>query len=666
MRNVLRLMGLAGIVLAFSPACSTKQSGQIMLAVQTDMSLPKDIDRVRIEVTRADSGAIIYQNDFERLGTEKSIRLPATLGVTAPEDETVAIKLRVIATHGSDEEETVRVLREIVTKIPTDRVATLPVSLEFLCNGSGEAERDQNNKIKRDSSGVVIVKNSCPDERTCVAGLCVVNEVPPESLPVYVKEQVFGGGTGSGDGRCFDTSTCFNDSTEVALDLDAFRASKETVCEVAATGDVNIALRTQGGGICGRTGCFVALDEGGPSGWKPGSAGKIALPAGVCAKAIAGEVVGLVTAPVDGARCQKKQISLPTCGPWSATDPSASVPDSKEPTLVAPGQIRPAALAIADKQIVWTNRGTFDENGDTNGDGTVKIVPIEGGQPLTISSSSAKVSPQGIAVDSDRRFILWTNAGKVNSGNQEITWASYAYPGVIPVSHQLLEVGVRPEGIAMSGSTVYWTDSQSSKVFQIGTKLSGEDLGASSSTPDELASPSPSSTSPFGIAAVGKAVCWTYQDKLGSGEGVVACSLDGKPVTVATQQHTPRSIAMSPDGTTVYWANFDALPGGGIWEATITGTSVSAPVLVAPEDNPAGLAVDADGETLFWTSRSLGFVNMAKKTMKGYVVSPLNEKKQLHPGSIAVTADTVFWINEGTDNPPKGAAPDGAIMKVAR
>ena len=103
MRNVQRLMGIAGIVLACAPACSTKQSGQIMLAVQTDMSLPKDVDRVRIEVTRADSGSVIFKRDFERLGTDKAIRLPATLGITAPEEASTAIVIRVIATQGSDE-----------------------------------------------------------------------------------------------------------------------------------------------------------------------------------------------------------------------------------------------------------------------------------------------------------------------------------------------------------------------------------------------------------------------------------------------------------------------------------------------------------------------------------------------------------------------------------
>ncbi len=62
-----------------------------MLAMQTDMSLPKDIDRVRIEVTYTDTGAFAYQRDFERLGNAEGIRLPATLGFVASEEASKAI-----------------------------------------------------------------------------------------------------------------------------------------------------------------------------------------------------------------------------------------------------------------------------------------------------------------------------------------------------------------------------------------------------------------------------------------------------------------------------------------------------------------------------------------------------------------------------------------------
>ena len=666
MRNVQRLMGIAGIVLACAPACSTKQSGQIMLAVQTDMSLPKDVDRVRIEVTRADSGSVIFKRDFERLGTDKAIRLPATLGITAPEDASAAIVIRVIATQGSDE--SVRVLREIATTIPTDRVATLPITLEFLCNGSGEVERDKNtNKVKRDASGVVLVKSTCPDQQTCVAGLCAPSKVPSEDLPDYAQKRIFGGGTGSGDGACFDTSTCFAGGSDVVLDLDAFRVSK--ICKAPATGDINIALRTQGGGICGASGCFVALDAGGPSGWTAGDDGKILLPAGVCAKAIAGDVVGLVTAPVGTDTCQKKQSSIPTCGSWSASGSDGSAPDPKQPTLVAPGQTNPVALAIADSKIVWTSRGTFDTSGNPNSDGSVKIVPFEGGQPLTIAAGQA--SPHDIAVDAGRRFIVWTNAG-----SQQIMWASFADASLTPVGNPLKIDGLlQPEGITVNNPTLYWTDLAGQKVFAIETDnaASSDDLViASNAKPVELLPPSPPGSSPRGIAAAGKAVCWTYEDKLMTSEGVVACSLSNQTVAIATKQRTPRAIVMSVDAngnaTSVYWANFDArskdplLPGGGIWKVDLSGMSPGAPVSIAEEDYPAGLAVDSDG-TLFWTSRSSAGAVMMKK---GDATPTVLVEDQRNPGAIVVTDDTVFWINEGTTNPPEGAVPDGAIMKVAK
>jgi hypothetical protein len=669
MRNVQRLMGLAGIVLACAPACSTKQSGQIMLALQTDMSLPKDIDRVRIEVTHADSGAEIFKKDFERLGTDKAIRLPATLGITASEGVSTAVRVRVIATQGSDD--SVRVLREIVTTIPTDRTAILPITLEFLCNGSGEAERDMNsNKVKRDASGVVLVKSTCPDkQQTCVAGVCAPIEVPSQDLPDYVEEKVFGGGTGNGDGGCFDTATCFANGSDVVLDLEAFRTSNKTVCKAAATGDINIALRTQGGGICGPSGCFVALDAGGPSGWTAGNAGEIVLPVGVCVKAVAGEVVGLVTAPVGTDTCQKKQSSLPTCGPWSASGNDGSVPDPKQPTLVAPGQTNPVALAIADNKIIWTSRGTFAKDGTPNSDGSVKIVPFEGGQPLTVAAGQA--SPHDIAVDAARYFAVWTNAG-----SHQIMWASFADSSVTPIGNPLIDGLLQPEGVAVNASTVYWTELASQKVYTVDTAVSGDNLVlATGAKPVEILPPSPPGSSPRGIAAAKNAVCWTYEDKLMTSEGVVACSLSSsnQTVAIATKQRTPRAIAMSVDAngnaTSVYWANFDAratepLLGGGIWKVDLSGASPGLPVLIADEEYPAGLAVDPDGQTLFWTSRSsLGAVMTLKK---GDAAPTVLVKDQRNPGSIVATADTVFWINEGTTNLPDGAVPDGAIMKVAK
>ena len=47
-------LGLA----ASAEGCSTKVIGQIVLVIQTDLSLPKDIDTIRIEVKGADGHSV--------------------------------------------------------------------------------------------------------------------------------------------------------------------------------------------------------------------------------------------------------------------------------------------------------------------------------------------------------------------------------------------------------------------------------------------------------------------------------------------------------------------------------------------------------------------------------------------------------------------------------
>ena len=80
--------------------------------------------------------------------------------------------------------------------------------------------------------------------------------------------------------------------------------------------DISVALETQGDGICGAVGCFVALDANDPLGWTVRKDGKIQLPVAVCPKLVSGVIVHVVVAKVTPS-CQQKVVSLPTCGPWS-------------------------------------------------------------------------------------------------------------------------------------------------------------------------------------------------------------------------------------------------------------------------------------------------------------------------------------------------------------
>jgi hypothetical protein len=630
------LLGLG----ALTAGCTAKPKGEVILAIQTDLSLPKDIDRIRVEVLYVDSGAFAFQQDFEKIGDDGSIKLPATIGFTAPEDPARAIKIRVIATRGSDAG--VRVLREIVTTVPVDRTATLPVLIQFLCDGSGEPERDAAGNVKRDASDKVIVKSACPDGLTCISGACQDAKLDPGTFADYVPAAIFGGGTGEGDGQCFDVAACFDGASRVALDLETFQKPGSTpVCQAKMGGDRNLAIETQGAGICTKTRCFVALDAESDTGWKSGPDGTIVLPARVCELALSGEIVGLASAALDTAACPKKDPSLPTCGPWSSAGKSTPLA-AKEPVVIASGQVNPLALALTADQVFWIDRGTFDATGKPRSDGSVKATSISGGQPHTLATAQA--SPHDVALDAATRFVYWTNA----SGGQLMAAAFDA-----PKAIALLDKLAQPEGLALDDHALYWTD-------LITGEVRGGTLSISKSTPtlkpDIDALPAaPTGTSPRRIAAAGKdLVCWTYEGKLATATGVVACKDSMQTVVIAKDQRTPRAIAVDGQGASavVYFASFDAA--GGIYKVARTAVGFDAPEAITPggEAFPNGLAVDKG--SVYWTSRSEGTV----KRFAGGVIETL-ATGQNNPGAIAVKSGVVYWIDEGTPDQP-----DGAIMKL--
>lgn len=635
-----------------------------MFAIQTDMSLPKDIDRIRIEVTYVTTGAFVFRRDFTKFDGSDSIQLPATLGFYDPKDPGEAVRIRVIASHGSEESEKVKILREVVTTVPAERTATLPITIEFLCDGSGEAERDERGNIKRDTNtGEVIVKNTCPEGRTCVAGACVPHELPSAMLLDYKDADIFGGGTGMGDGACFDPATCFDQGTDAPLDLAAF-AADTTVCHAKASGELNVGLRTQGGGICGAAGCFVALNADSDAGWKPGPDGTITLPAKVCENAAAGKIVGVVTAPVGKGTCLKKQLSVPTCGAWSATGKDLyKPPPADQPTLIASGQNSPLSVGVALGSVYWTDRGTFDAKGDPKSDGAVKVVPVVGGDPTVIAAKQA--SPHGLAMDIARQFVLWTNAG-----DGTIHAAPLVDYTKASTEKQLVDKLLQPEGIAVSGATVFFTELASNQVYRFDTEVIGQDLGIlAGSAPKVLGQPTQMVNSPRGIAATKDVACWTYEDKLMTAGGVVACSFAGESVPISSGERTPRAIAMSADAggnaTGVYWANFDAMAtgGGGIFMMPINQGMVpdATKTQIAAEDYPAGLVLD--GQTLYWTSRSRGTVMSLKL---GDTKPTELASGQQNPGAITVDPDAIYWINEGSAVGNVDAAPNGAVMKLAK
>ena len=322
----------------------------------------------------------------------------------------------------------------ITTTVPTGRIVTMPMSVDFLCHGN----------VVQMADGTFA--NNCPMDQTCIAGSCVDQAVDSTTLDLY--------GTGSavfGTGTCFDGASCWS-SPQVA-DLDMATCSLPPPPE-----PVNVALQTEGVGICGPVGCFVTLNANDPAeGWTVGSGGRIVLLPAVCTQITAGEIVDVVIAPVTST-CAAKSAALPTCGPWSSVKKNA--PPYVGPLTLAGGQAQPVALALDSLgDLYWINDGLT-----AGTDGTVKSVGPTGGTPTLIAGPTATTPtpqlPRDLIVTGSGASSapVWTSATAANMGMPTGTIYTFTPNATSPTA---LYAGLdSPEGLTVSGDNLFWTDFQ--------------------------------------------------------------------------------------------------------------------------------------------------------------------------------------------------------------
>src|SRR5687767_15699577 len=114
----MRMRGLLGVGVtlgmalcaAGNQACS-KDKSAIMLAVNTDMKAPKDVNAVSVTISTNNT---VKHNVIGRVTPQGDILLPATLAVVEPDEENASIRIRVMAFQ----ERKARVLRDVRTSIP--------------------------------------------------------------------------------------------------------------------------------------------------------------------------------------------------------------------------------------------------------------------------------------------------------------------------------------------------------------------------------------------------------------------------------------------------------------------------------------------------------------------------------------------------------------------
>lgn len=291
------------LALLSSIGCTNARPGQVMIAIRTDMSVPEDLDSMRIEVTSL--GLVRHQVDYA-LGAG-NLLLPGTLALVSGEDP-APTTVRVAAQRDRGW----TTLREaVISNYPgEEQIHTIHMPIQWLCTGE--------DSITNSSRFADDPVTSCPDGRTCIAGTCVDEEVDAQELPEFSEEDVFGGdvdGMGDDAATCFDTLGCFEDGSGV--EAAQFDPDRCTITDVDIDSlNVGMLVPRGAGGICPddeSAPCIVPLDRDDQTGWTE-SGGNARLPGAVCDRIEDGRVTSLVITN----SCPTKTRSNGTCGPWSS------------------------------------------------------------------------------------------------------------------------------------------------------------------------------------------------------------------------------------------------------------------------------------------------------------------------------------------------------------
>jgi hypothetical protein len=251
----------------------------LVVAIDTDMSMPKDIDELRLEVTQ---GMTVLFEHTQALA-EGAQALP--LDFQVPEaKESGPVLIRAIGLKDT----LPRIERSAITTVPTSYLGYVRLILNFLCDGRAGANGE----------------STCGGTETCIQGTCADAAITT-SLPDYYERN--NGMKENAASACFDVAKCLSNATEMTPDPAegcSFASSK------LFPTDINVAIRLDPGsaGVCSRTACWIVLDSDG-DGFRIGNDERVFLPESICEQRAQGANLRIAMSM----QCPSKTQSMPIC-----------------------------------------------------------------------------------------------------------------------------------------------------------------------------------------------------------------------------------------------------------------------------------------------------------------------------------------------------------------
>lgn len=270
--------------------------GQVMLAVSTDMSIDTDLDRVDVIVERENGK--VFNETVDLYPKSGGLFTPGTYAIVEGAEPGEEVRVSLVARRGK----TSRVVRELSTKLPRERVAMVNMPIQWLCES----------EVTSDGKQSACLADSSKGDKTCNLGLCEDLAVAESQFEEYDPETLYGGYESSLEaaraGACFDVIRCFDGSERIQVDRDTCSFKRPSGMKTP-----NVGLVVDNDGHCNEvTGtCYIALEKSKAYGWTEVD-GTIKLPPAVCSRLDNGKVLAVVAT----GSCDTKLFNTPTCGPW--------------------------------------------------------------------------------------------------------------------------------------------------------------------------------------------------------------------------------------------------------------------------------------------------------------------------------------------------------------